>query len=200
MTKLMENSSDPYLEIGQNPIWLSAEEISDPYSVIHHFFEVDNLAGHRADIKEWHNFLFAESYYVDSSGSPSGLMYIYECHIKLMEAASLITQINDIPDKSYNFSKHEFDMIKNEFLQWNINPFGNQLENPYQTINAIFKSYSVRQYRNALYKWLVNGLCSWGTPEEITPDEVKEVYHSLEKLQEAAWLIYKIELNGRTYN
>ncbi|MBS7565330.1 HEPN domain-containing protein [Mucilaginibacter sp. Bleaf8] len=180
------------------PKHLRFNEIMDPLLVIRVFFGSGWPNDHRQDLKEWRHYVMNAKCYKHRQG-PSNLLFIYEQHVRLTEAAYLLLLHHQ--DKWPPLEKAGEEQIvleKKDWVYFPENLTAKELANPYSAIKKCFKKISPQVYRDHLKYWLEAALDKHAADETIRAAEIINVYHNIRKLYSATWLIHQRETD-RTF-
>jgi len=176
-----------------NPLNLNDKEIGDPLLVIGDFFSADDVAGHLQVLENWRSYILEDGFYSDHKGSPAGILFTYQLHIKLVEAIYLLAR----PERSKVMmlislnSREQLQIEKDNWSYFPNNLSEQELLNPFLILKEFFKVFNLPQYRIIFYEWLEHSLSSKAANEFIGTLDFIRVYESLQKLYSAAWLIYQ---------
>jgi hypothetical protein len=173
------------------PKLLRHDEITNPLRVVIDFFEIDDVAGHGKHFKEWRDVAVSSEYYVNESNGPGVLLYIWEEHVKLMEAMFLLW--HEHCNKSWQYKPVNQEQITKEKHTWDYFPPNldqSWLANPYLIIQKFFEKYDLAVYRDHLYEWLDMALSRTDNRDPyLDAEEVITVYENMLELHVAAWII-----------
>jgi HEPN domain-containing protein len=172
---------------------LNPQEINDPMLVLSDFFSSDDVPGHLRELFFWRSCVLEDRYYLDGKGNPSGILFTYQLHIKMIEALHQLAQ----PGSSklmMTTAIHSVAKLEAEKQLWSYYPEDltkAELLNPLIILKEFFKTYTLRQYCDFLYEWLEYSLSINGAREFIETIDLITVYERLQKLYAAAWLMHQ---------
>ncbi len=173
---------------------LTAEEIENPDYLICQFFDLRRLPGHLNALDLWKDsVLTLRPYFPD--GCASSLLLMHDLTQNLVEAAWLLRKEH----KTYRMPEAEGTdrekLLKKQRrkLETKSCYLGDEeLLNPYLVFSSIFKTCDFKTYRSELYSWLSEGLACY-EPGLVSSQQVMEMYENLQRLYQAAWLVYQRE-------
>jgi HEPN domain-containing protein len=173
------------------PKLLRHDEMMHPLRVVIDFFEIDDVEGHRKHLKEWRDVAVSSEYYVNERNGPGVLLYVWEEHVKLMEAMFLLW--HEHRNKSWQYKPVDQEQLAKEKRTWNYFPANvdeKRLANPYLIVAKFFEKFSLAIYRDHLYEWLDMALSRTDNRDPyLDAEEVITVYENMQKLHVAAWII-----------
>jgi HEPN domain-containing protein len=173
------------------PKLLRHDEMMHPLRVVTDFFEIDNVEGHSARLKEWRDYAVKEPCYENEKHGPSLLLYTWEEHVRLTEAMYLLW--HEYRNESWSYKKVSDEQLAGEKETWDYYSTkldADQLANPYLVVEKFFKHMSLAVYRDHLYDWLTMAMSKavYRDPD-LDAENVITVYENMLELHEAAWII-----------
>jgi hypothetical protein len=201
------------------PMRLSTEEISKPHEIIHEYFSAHDMPRARYIINKW---LYSTCKNKRCKHSASGLFFIYEKTECLIEAAYLISQMDNKKREAVIIQKEgepEINlMLPNLFCAWlslektdNIPPFTvwtdfprslnyDEFLNPYIVFRKFFKYQSLGEWRQVMSQLFNMGLSRDNFLDDCLDIDILSIKKHLEKLVEAAHLIDVREFRQPYFN
>lgn len=205
------------------PLRLSNEEISRPYEVIHDFFSAFEKHRTITILQRW---LYSVCSNKKCKESPSTLLFFYEKIEYLIEAAYLISQLNNSERKAVlqNDSENEdFNIMSAEyFCAWGSSKFTQnpakliwqdfprslntkEFFNPYSVFKKTFRFYSLGEWRQELSNLFNIALSKESLLDDGLDTDILSVEKHLLKLIDASHLIdirefrldYVTSINGK---
>lgn len=171
---------------------LTAEEISNPYLLIAQFFDISDLSEHLEFLDEWKEHVLTDQLYTVEN-CPANLLHEHRHILKLLEAAWLLRKTGKISPLIYPEVK-EFllEKQKEELVGCSCQLNDEELLNPYLVFRLLFQNADLESYRDELRDWLEESFSMEGS--SISYKDLVATYKLLQKLYQAAWLIYSKEL------
>ncbi len=173
------------------PKVLRHEEMMRPLKVVIDFFEIDNIEGHCARLKEWRDYAVKTACYVNEREGPGMLLHTWEEHIRLIEAMYLLW--HEYSNESWQYKKASEAQLAEEKNTWDYFPVtldAQQLANPYLITEQFFKHKGLAIYRDHLYEWLIMAMSkAVYQNSDLDAEDIITVYENILQLYEAAWII-----------
>ncbi|QJD98241.1 HEPN domain-containing protein [Mucilaginibacter robiniae] len=173
------------------PKLLRHDEMINPLKVVIDFFEIDDMEGHAKHLKQWRDYAVRLEYYVNERNGPGMLLYVWEEHVRLMEAMFLLW--HEHRNIVYRYKPPTAEQLAEERSTWDYFPMNlddSWLANPYLVIQKFFETYDLAVYRDHLYEWLHMALTRTENRDpDLDAEEVITVYENILELYAAAWII-----------
>jgi len=184
-----------YAPCDNYPKNLNRQQIIAPIGVITDFFSVDFIEGHSSKLANWRYYVVHDKAYKDERHGPGSLLFTYDLHIGLLEAAYLLHHdYYNLVINSLHPNEQQLAEERMRLRDFPTNLKLSELLNPYKALKNIFKNLSLQQYRDYLHEWLYAALYIRGGSDELTTKEIDRVYKNILKLYSATWLIYQREV------
>ncbi|WP_316837678.1 hypothetical protein [Pedobacter nutrimenti] len=171
---------------------LTAEEISNPYLLIAQFFDISDLSDHLEFLDKWKEHVLTDQVYT-AENCPANLLHEHRHILKLLEAAWLLRKAGKVsplifPEVKELLLERQKGELSGCFCQLN----EEELLNPYLIFRSLFQSTGLEAYREELRDWLEESFSKEGP--SFNYQDLAVTYKFLQKLFQAAWLIYNREL------
>lgn len=179
------------------PIGLHTNEIQDPYSVIGNYYETYATPRARKYLTTWFEALQENGRW--NFDLSANLLYFYERTVQLMEAASLIAQL-DNKSKASVLTKEGLDLMDPKlffgyyptYCAWDYFPRSlskREFINPYRVYKKFFDYKPLAEWRFILRELLHTALSSNAKMDDIGSFNIIKIRKHLHKLLEAGSLI-----------
>ncbi|WP_293743646.1 hypothetical protein [uncultured Pedobacter sp.] len=163
-----------------------------PFKVIEFFFSLDNLAGHKAYLKNWYKAALAEDQCVSDVAD---YFFLYNQFIKLLNAGFLITAKNltyqgtppknllAATEQSKNIDSYQKNLCEVNTLS------AVHIENPYLFVTSFFIPEKIKQLRLGLLEWFYAAFSTKSSIKLLDKAFLFEQYESMLMIIEAFFLI-----------
>ncbi|MFY0254586.1 hypothetical protein ACDQ55_11590 [Chitinophaga sp. 30R24] len=189
------------------PLRLSTEEIANPFEIIHSFFSAHEKCRCSLILERWLQSVCENK---KCKESPSSLLFFYDRLSELIEAAFLISQLDNTRRKSVLLAESEKEdfciMAPTLYCAWSSSKFAENKSNllwmdfprnlnrrefisPYHVFKKMFKFYKLGQWRHELHYLFNIALSKEGLLDDAFDTDILSVRKHLHKLIDAAHLI-----------
>jgi hypothetical protein len=178
------------------PLHLWRNKETDPYKILYHFFDYTSLDMCRQLLQKWFTAAFAETY--TWKNEPASLLSFYERLEALLYGCSLLN--SDSNSRNSNRKKTTWPEVsalsKSRAERTEVFKYLNAYEvyKPLTVINAFFTTMDLYAWRAELHNWFEAAMGRQTIIHISTTDNVLPVMEQLNKLVEAAYVIYQMHV------
>jgi hypothetical protein len=184
-----------YAPLEHYPKNLRFSEVQYPLKVVNHFFELAWPKGHYEALKTWRYYVVNYESFQHKIFGPGKVFETYEATLKLLEALHLLYFDDQGEDRSIATSEKQLSEERQLWYWYPENLLPEELINPYLAIKRAFEEIEPQQFRDYLREWIRFALSANAVGENMSTNEILQVYESVKKLYSAAWMIRQRESN-----
>jgi hypothetical protein len=177
---------------GTSPLAFGQELFENPFKVIEFFFSLDNLAGHKAYLKNWYKAALSEEQRVSDVAD---YFFLYNQFTKLLNAGYLIAAKKLIyqgvpPEALLNTRAHfnENDTYSKGLCEVNTLS-AEHIKDPYLFVESFFIPEKIKQLRLGLLEWLYAAFSTKSSIKLMDKEFLFEQYEAMMMVMEAFFVM-----------